>query len=85
MLGKLDPKLQQGCHEASDPTASEPGLSAVPVRFTVVFETLVLPVIRKYRKRYKNRLSQGDLDAIDKTVRLSAILGWRHRVSIEIC
>ena len=88
MLGKSDPKLQQGCHEASDPTASEPGLSsvsAVSVRFTIVFETLIFPAIRKSRKRYKNRLSQGDLDAIAKAVRLSAILGWRYRVSIDMC
>ena len=80
MPGNLDSKLQQGCHEGADPTASEPGLSsvsAVPVRFTIVFETLVFPGIRKLRKRYKDRFSQGDLDAIEKTVSLSAVLGWK--------
>ena len=76
----MDPKLQQGCHEASDPAASEPGLSSVSpvlVRFATLFESVVFPAIRKSRKRFKDSLSQRDLDAIDKAVSLSAILGWK--------
>ena len=78
MPEKMDPKLQQRCHEASDPKASEPGLSsvsAVLVRFATLFESVVFPAIGKNRKRHKDSLSQRDLDAIDKTVSLSAILG----------
>ena len=80
MPEKMDPKLQQGCYEASNPTASETGLSSVSpvlVRFATFFESVVFPAIRKCRKRYKDSLSQTDLDAIDKVVSLSAILGWQ--------
>ena len=80
MPEKIDPKLRQGCHEASYTTASEPGLSsvsAVPVRFISLFESVVFPAIRKSRKRYKDSLPRADLDAIDKTVSLSATLGWK--------
>ena len=81
MPEKMDPKPQQERYEASDPTASETGLSSVPpvlVRFATFFESVVFPAIRKCRKRYKDSLSQRDLDAIDKTVSLSAILGWKR-------
>ena len=74
---KIDPRLQRGFYEASNPTTSEPGPdTAFPiyVKYTLLFESVVYPAIKKSKKRHKDSVSREDLDAIGKIVSLISIL-----------
>ena len=62
---KIDPRLQRGCYEASNPTTSEPGpdtASPIYVKHTLLFESVVYPAIKKSKKRHKDSVSWEDLD-----------------------
>lgn len=70
---KIDPRLQQGFHEHSDPTQSKPRLSPGSTGHAVLFESVVYPALRKSKKRHKDSLPREELDAIGKTVSLTSM------------
>lgn len=75
---KIDPRLQRGFYEAPNPTISEPGpdtASPIYVKYTLLFESVVYPAIKKSKKRHKDSVSREDLDAIGKIVSLISIWG----------
>lgn len=75
---KIDPGLQQGLHEASDPTASEPDMYSAPTGravFIALFKSIVYPAMKNSKRRHEGTLPSEDLDAIGKTVSHTSILG----------
>lgn len=73
---KIDPRLRENLHKASESTTSEPEMysaSMGPVVFATLFESVVYPAMKKSKKRHKDSLPQEGLDAIGNTVSLVPI------------
>ena len=68
----MEPRLQRGPNIASNTTPAESGLYPAfsDLTYTALFDSVVYPAIRKYKKRHIDSLPPEDIDAIGRIVSL---------------